>query len=491
MSDMSQRPAVELADALRRGQVSSRELLEHFLARVEGVGSGLNAVVTLDTERARARADAADAARSRGESWGPLHGLPMTVKDVFETAGLRTTAGAKPLADHVPQRNAVAVQRLLDAGAIVFGKTNTPAWAMDWQTYNEIYGTTSNPWDPERTPGGSSGGAAAALAAGLTSLELGSDIGGSIRIPAHYCGVFGHKPSWGVVPQRGHIPGLPGSLIEADINVVGPMARSVADLRLALGVLAGPLPDRAVAWRLELPAQRRERPGDWRVAAWLDDPAFPVDDAVRERLEAAVEALRRAGVAVDPAARPPFALPAAVDLYRRLLAPVTAVTLEDEHFAALVAGAERTAEESDLALFQRALGMRHREWLLLHDQREHMRAAWADFFRDIDVLLCPVAPVPALLHDHSEPFVLRSIEVNGAPRPYTDHFAWMGPVGAALLPATAAPVGCTPEGLPVGVQIVAPYLEDLSALGFAELLAQETGGYRAPPGFDDPGAGGL
>lgn len=486
MNDLAFRTAGELLEALRRGELSSRQLLEHYLDRVEGVGSGINAVVSLDRERALARADAADGARRRGESWGPLHGLPMTVKDVFETAGLRTTAGAKPLAEHVPERDAAAVQRLRDAGAIVFGKTNTPAWAMDWQSYNEIFGTTRNPWDLERTPGGSSGGSAAAVAAGLTSFELGSDIGGSIRVPAHYCGVFGHKPSWGIVPQRGHIPGLPGSLVESDINVVGPLARSVDDLRLALGVLAGPLPDRARAWRLELPPPRRQRARDWRVAAWLDDGEFPVDDRVRERLEAAVEALRRAGVQVDQRARPAFPLSRAVDLYRRLLAPITAVTLRDEDFARLVAGARGASGESELVRFGRAIGVGHREWLLLHDEREHMRAAWEDFFRQVDVLLCPVAPIAAPRHDHSQPFLQRRIQINGAPRPYTDLFAWMGPIGAALLPSTVVPVGRTPEGLPVGAQVVAPYLEDHSALAFAELLAGEAGGYERPPGFDAP-----
>jgi len=484
MSDLAFRSALELADSLRRGELSSRELLEHYLARIEGVGSGLNAVVTLDAERALARADAADAARARGESWGPLHGLPMTVKDVFETAGLRTTAGAKPLAEHVPERDADAVQRLTGAGAIIFGKTNTPAWAMDWQTYNEIFGTTRNPWDLERTPGGSSGGSAAAVAAGLTSFELGSDIGGSIRIPAHCCGIFGHKPSWGIVPQRGHIPGLPGSLVETDINVVGPLARSVPDLSLALSVLAGPTAERARAWRLELPPPRHERARDWRVAVWLDDPEFPIDHSVRERLEAAVAALRAAGVQLDESARPPFPLSQAVDLYRRLLAPATAVTLEDEHFEQLAAGAEGTPDGNEFTTFTRALAMRHREWLRLHDEREQMRRAWAEFFRDVDLLLCPVAAVPALPHDHSEPFILRRIQVNGAPRSYLDHFTWMGPIGAALLPATAVPVGRTPDGLPIGAQIVAPYLEDHSALGFAELLAREMGGFEAPPAFD-------
>src|SRR5690606_37586313 len=214
----------------------------------------LNAIVATDIEAARERARAADAALAAGESWGPLHGVPITIKDTFEVAGMPTTAGAKELRDHRPSSNAVAVQRLLDAGAIVFGKTNVPLYAGDLQTYNEVYGSTSNPWDLHRTPGGSSGGAAAALAAGLTALELGSDIGGSIRTPSHFCGVCGLKPSYGIIPSRGHIPGPPGTLSEADISVTGPMARSVDDLELALDILAGPDTPAAKGWRLELPA---------------------------------------------------------------------------------------------------------------------------------------------------------------------------------------------------------------------------------------------
>jgi amidase len=239
MTDIAFRPAGELTAAIRSREISSRELLDHLLERVERLDPPINAVISLDVERARDRADQADAALARGESWGPLHGLPITVKDCFETAGLRTSCGAPQLADHVPERNAVAVARLLAAGAVLFGKTNTPTFAMDWQTYNPLHGTTRNPWNTDRTPGGSSGGSAAAVAAGLTGLELGSDIGGSIRIPAHCCGVYGHKPSWGIVPERGHIPGLPGSLIEDDINVVGPLARDASDLDLALAVIAG------------------------------------------------------------------------------------------------------------------------------------------------------------------------------------------------------------------------------------------------------------
>ena len=384
----------------------------------------------------------------------------------------------------MPATDAVAVARLEAAGAILFAKTNTPRMAADFQTHNPLFGTTCNPWDASRTPGGSSGGSAAAVAAGLTGLELGSDIGGSIRIPSGWCGIFGHKPSWGIVPERGHIPGWPGSLREDDINVVGPLARSAEDLALALGVLAGPLPERASAWKLELPPPRSASLRGFRVAAWLDDPACPVDSAVRERLEAAAAALRGAGVAVDEQARPGFSLEQAVELYRRLLIPIEAAIMSDEEFAAVNKHVDAMPrdEGGEMAYFLRNVGLRHRDWLLLCEERERQRALWADFFRRFDVLLCPTAPVVAIRHDHAEPMLLRKLEVNGVERPYTDLLAWPGLVGVAHLPASVAPVGRTRAGLPVGIQIVAPYLEDHTAIAFAAQLESLLGGFEPPAG---------
>jgi len=484
MPELGFRSASALLRALRQREISSRELLEHYLARVERWNPGLRAIVTLDAHRARHRADESDAARSRGEIRGPLHGLPISVKDCFETRDLLTTAGSRRLAEHVPKSDAAAVARLEAAGAILFAKTNTPRLAMDCQTYNPLFGTTCNPWDASRTSGGSSGGSAAAIAAGLAGLELGSDIGGSIRVPANWCGIFGHKPSWGIVPQRGHIPGWPGSLREDDINVIGPLARSAEDLALALGVLAGPLPDRARAWKLELPPPRRGALREFRVAAWLDDPACPVDSAVRERLEAAVAALRAAGVAVDEQARPGFSLAQAVELYHRLMIPITAAVMRDEEFAAVNKHVE-TMEPDDrgeMARFLRSVGLRHRDWLLLIEERERQRALWADFFQRFDVLLCPAAPVVAIRHDHTEPMALRKLEVNGAVRSYTDLLHWPGLVGVAHLPASVAPVGRTRDGLPVGIQIVAPYLEDYTSIAFAAQLESLLGGFEPPAG---------
>lgn len=485
MLDIAFRSALELVVAIRNREISSRELLEHYLRRVELHNPTINAIVTLDVDGARKRAEEADAALARGESWGPLHGLPMTVKDTLETAGLRTTAGAPIHSEHVPARDALAVARLKAAGAIIFGKTNTPVFAGDVQTYNPIFGTTNNPWDATRSPGGSSGGSAAALAAGLTGLELGSDIGGSIRNPAHYCGVYGHKPSFGIVPLRGHIPGPPSMLTSADIAVLGPLARSAKDLSLALSLLTGPDDDEGVAWRLELPSPRRGALRQYRVAAWLDDPACSVDSEVRQQLEAAVAALRQEGVKVDDQARPGFRFANALRTYLRLLWSALSPGLEPEAFQNLVEMSGQLPQDDDSLLSQLAHGstLRQRDWIILNEARAQYRARWAEFFRNYDVLLCPIAPTAAIPHDHSEPFPARTIRVNGQERPYLDIIAWAGVIGMAYLPASMVPVGHTAQGLPVGVQVVGPYLEDRTTIDFARRLAEVIGGFVAPPGY--------
>lgn len=486
MNDLSFRGASELANLIRNREISSRELLEHYLSRIEVLNSKLNAVVTLDAERARKRADAADEALARGESWGPLHGLPITVKDTFETAGVRTTAGARGFSEYVPISDAVSVARLRAAGAVLMGKTNTPVFASDCQSYNNIFGTTNNPWDLARSPGGSSGGSAAAIAAGMTALELGSDIGGSIRGPAHCCGVYGLKPTYGIVPMRGHIPPIPGTIAEYDVAVVGPIARTADDLDLVLGVLAGPSDERKIAWRLELPAPRKNALREYRVAAWLDDPAFPVDSEVRTRLEATVDALRRAGVKVDDSARPAIDF-AKVDItYNQLVMPLLAASMPPEQFSALAKLADSAPSDStDIKVFEaRAYTVRHRDWISVNERRERYRARWAEFFRDFDVLLCPVMSVPAIAHDHSEPVGQRKLVVNGVKRSYwTALVPWPTLIGTAYLPSTAAPVGTTATGLPVGVQIVGAYLKDRTTIDFARRLAEVVGGFERPPGY--------
>jgi amidase len=483
--DIAFRSALELAIAIRNREIGSRELLEHYLKRVEQYNPQINAIVTLDAERARKRADEADAALARGEYWGPLHGLPMTIKDTIETAGLRTTAGAPVHADHVPTRDAPTVARLKAAGAVVFGKTNTPVFAMDGQSYNPLFGVTNNPWDLTRSPGGSSGGAAAALAAGLTGLELGSDIGGSIRNPAHYCGVFGHKPTFDIIPLRGHIPGPPGALTGADIAVIGPLARSAKDLSLTLSILAGPDEDEGAAWRLELPSPRHGALREYRVAAWLDDPACPIDNAVRTRHEEAITVLRKEGVRVDDQARPGFQFADALRTYLRLLWSATSPGDPPELFQNFVEMAGQLSHDDDSYLAHLAHGtvLRHRDWLLLNEARAQYRTYWAEFFKNYDVLLCPITPTAAILHDHSEPMTARTLQVNGQSRPYLDIISWAGVIGMAYLPVTMAPVGRTSQGLPVGLQVVGPYLEDRTTIDFVRRLSDVLGGFEAPPGY--------
>ena len=308
MNELHWASAMELAAAIRQGELSSVDLLEHLVDRIKRLDGQVNSVVHWDLERARAAAAAADRMVISGAPLGTLHGVPLTIKDSFSTEGCTTTSGAPELADHVPSEDAWPVARLRLAGAIPFAKTNLPIFAGDIQSHNEVYGTTNNPHNLERTPGGSSGGSAAALAMGFTPIELGSDIGGSIRVPAHYSGVMGHKPSYGIVPGHGQIPGMPGTLSQADLAVVGPMARTVDDLETMLNVIAGPDRWQREAWHLELPGPRGSVLSDLRIAAWLDDDHCPVDTSTRRVLGELIATIEGAGGRVDTGARPGFTL---------------------------------------------------------------------------------------------------------------------------------------------------------------------------------------
>jgi amidase len=473
-----------LIEALRQRKISSRELLELYLRRVERFNPTINAVVTLDAERAFAEADAADDAIARGESKGPLHGLPMTVKDCLETAGLRTTAGADVFAGHVPTRDAEAVARLRAAGAIVFGKTNLPSFAGDSQTYNDLFGTTNNPWDLGRTPGGSSGGSAAAIAAGLSALELGSDLGGSLRIPAHFCGVYTLKPTYGIVPLRGHIPPPPGTLSEMDTGVIGPLARDAKDLDLCLAVIAGPGADQSIAWRLELPPPRANSLSGYRIGAWLDDPYCSIDGEILAVYARLVDELRRAGAQINEVAQP-SQLSEGHDVAQRLIQGAISQWVPDEGYESLLERAATAPAEDDSppVRFARNITQRARDYYVAAERRLRLKAAWAELYRDYDVFLCPVMPNVAIPHDHNPDVDARSITVNGATRSYGDQFAWLQAIGVVHLPVVVAPVGLTSSGLPVGIQIVAPYLEDRTAIDVAARIADVIGGFRAPPGY--------
>jgi amidase len=464
----------ELVAALERRQIRSRELLDAFLDRVERLDKALNSVIALDAERARRRADEIDAARAANAALPALAGIPVTVKDSFETQGLRTTCGAPQWAKHVPAVSADAVQKLTDAGCIVFGKTNTPSYAADLQTYNAVFGVTANPWDRSRTCGGSSGGAAVAVACAFSAFELGSDIGGSIRTPAHFCGVYGHKPTYALVPARGHIPPPPGTLSVPDLAVCGPIARSAEDLALVLATVADS------RCRLQAPTRGLR---ELRAAVWFDEPAFPLDASVREVLETAVDALGKAGVRIDRR-QSVGSLGELFDVYLRLLWPVTTAHLSTRALARLVEAAAAHPADSWHAKLARYATAQHREWLVAHERREQLRRRFADLFRDVDVLLLPVNPVTAFAHDHSDDLMARSITVNGEQRWYWEQLAWVAPATMAYLPATAAPIGRSRHGLPVGIQIVGPQFGDLTTIDFARRMAGVVGGFVPPPGFE-------
>ncbi|MCP4136703.1 MAG: amidase [bacterium] len=477
--------AASLLQAIHSGKISSREALQLYLERVEKYNPGLNAIVALDVETAQQRAREADEALARGELWGPLHGLPMTVKDVFEVRGMPATAGALELKDHVPKRNADAVQNLLDAGAIIFGKTNVPRFASDHQSYNEVYGTSNNPWDLERTPGGSSGGAAASLAAGMTPLEMGSDIGGSIRIPAHYCGVYGHKSSYGSVSYQGHIPNLPGSLLTSDLVSMGPLARHPEDLALALPIMAGPGGFDQPAWQLNLPRARHTSLKDFRVACWIEDPAAAVDEPLQQSLKEAIDALRSAGARVDETARPGISFEEMRDLFFLLLAGALSDSFTDKEFRIFKLMAPFVSFGKSLfSLYARGLVMKHRDWLILHEKRQQVRKKWNEFFKQYDVLLTPVSPTAAFPHMQKGLPATRSLTINGEKRSFLENLNWISLAGLAYLPATTAPVGITGSGLPLGIQIIGPHLEDLTTIEFAKLAQEAWGGFKQPPGYE-------
>lgn len=475
--------ATEAVAALAAGDVGSEELLDAQLDRIEQLDGAIGAVVALDVERARERARAADAERARGGSWGPLHGLPMTIKDAYETEGLVTTSGAPELADHVPTRDADAVALLKAAGAIVFAKTNLPLYAGDMQTSNEVHGTTSNPWDLTRTPGGSSGGAAAAIAAGMTLLELGSDIGGSIRNPSHYCGVFGHKPSFGAVPHRGHIPPGPGLLHETDLGVMGPMGRSTADLVLGMDVLTSRGVRGVPGAALPAAPDRLRELSDLRIGVWLEDPFLPTDAAVLAVLERAVGVLGDGGATLVHDVRPATPLADAHPLYASLLAGALSASYPDGVIDAVreIAAATDPEDRSAGTEMVRGLVQSHRDWIAADERRVGIKAEWAQVFEAVDVVIAPVTPVTAPRHDTAIPMDQRTITVNGAERSYMDQLVWAGVATMPHLPATAVPAGVAADGLPVGFQIIGPELGDRTTLRVAALAEAVLGGFVAPP----------
>lgn len=475
-------PAHEMARLLRRQQISATELLGLVQARITRYNGAVNAVVVHDTERAAVRARAADAALAKGECWGPLHGVPITVKESFAVAGLPTTFGFSAHANNIATQDAVTVQRLKASGAVLLGKTNVPVSLADWQSFNPVYGTTHNPWDLSRTPGGSSGGSAAALAAGFSALELGSDIGASIRNPAHYCGVWGHKPSWGVVPLAGHELS-PGPAPDAfDIAAAGPLARSATDLALAMDILAHPLSLHTAMGRL--PCQWQDRglaPRRMRVAMLFNDAQAEVDDSVQAALRQLADWLRGQGVDLSEDVRPADSAEAN-EVYTLLLRAATGSHYDDASYAQAqaVAATLQPGDHSYRARHYRGSTFTHRDWVQVNERRATLQAQWATYFERYDLLICPVATTPAFTQNQQGQRWDRMIPVNGQSQPSTDALFWAGYPGIVGLPATAVPIGQSDQGLPIGAQLIGPAFSDPASLRFAQWLEREYRGFVAP-----------
>jgi len=475
--------ALEAASAIRAKQVSSVELTNRMFARIDKYNPKLNAFAYQMRDQALAQAREADAAVSAGKHLGPFHGVPICVKESFGVKGEPDTWGIVALKDSKAPANSTAVQRLLDSGAVLLGGTNVPLNLMDWQSFNDIYGTTNNPWDLTRTPGGSSGGSAAALAAGLAYLSPGSDIGGSLRVPASFCGIFSHKPTLDLVSLSGHQPGggagLPG--FSTGLAVAGPMARSAADLMAALKILGGPEGYERKAWSWTLPPPRKRTLKEFRVGYVLDSPLASPTSEVRPQLEHAIEALQRAEAQVQPGWPPGYDLSDALKTYMFLLGAFSFSTEPKE------------AQESDRQNFRNSSENPYvtgalssfADWQQQHFRQLAFRAMWQSSFEQIDVFLMPVSFTVAFHHEHSGDVNSRILKTPEGERPYMQLMPWMVTATLTGCPATVAPAGENASGLPVGIQIMGPFGEDATPIEFASLLSNEIGGFKAPPGFKE------
>jgi len=439
--------ASDLAAGLRKKTFSATELCEATIARIERLDGAVNAVVVRDFERARADARQADAAIARGEIKA-LTGIPMTVKESYDLRGHPTTWGFAMYREHRAREDALAVQRLKGAGAVILGKTNVPPALADWQSENPIYGRTRNPHAPERSAGGSSGGSAASVAMGFAAAEIGSDIGGSVRVPAAFCGVYGHKTSYGVIPMGGHFPGglQPAAPLLA---VAGPLARSADDLATVLDVVAGPDAD-SPANKLTLPLPRHGRLSSYRVFVLDHHPAARADSDILGALEGLADHLVKEGASV---ARQSSLLPdihASWRTYQSMLH--TIITRDDPNNTRPPISAH--------------------DWFGLLDHQLLIRRQWADFFRHFDIVLCPAFGTPAYVHTAEPDWRKRELPIDGEPSKFGDQLGWAGIATVANLPSTAIPLGVNKAGLPLSVQAIGPFLEDKTTIAFAGHVGQ-------------------
>ena len=472
--------ATELAQLIRDKEISSVQLTQSFIDRIEDKDSDINAVIVRRFEKALEEASIADQQLAAGQNNGPLHGVPMTIKESYVLTDTPATWGIPAYKDNVSKTDGLAVQRFKQAGAHFLGKTNVPIDLADFQSYNDIYGTTNNPWNYAHVPGGSSGGSGASLAAGFAALEAGSDIGGSIRTPAHFSGVFGHKPTYGIIPMQGHelMSGVP----DADLSVCGPLARSAEDLAVALDIMAGPAGRDSVGWQLNLPKPNINSVKGLRIALWPTDELAPVSQETEARVNAIGQLLAEHGAIVDDQARPNFDKHKAHITYTNLLTAVMSsaqppelVEQTQKHVAQLDPN-----DQSHSAIQARATIMMHRDWIRHNFRREKLRASWDEFFSEYDALICPQFTVPAIPHDH-RPFAERTINVDGEERPYFEPLFWSGLIIASYLPSTVFPTGPGQAGLPIGLQVVGGAYQDHKTIRISQLIAELNGGFQAPP----------
>ncbi len=456
MKDIVFSSTTQLAAAIRAGEVSATEVLEAHLAQIATHNPALNAVVTMDAEQAHKRAREAGEALARGEIWGPLHGVPFTLKDAHATAGMRTTTGFPPL-DHVPHEDSTVTARLKAAGGILLGKTNVAMLLADYQTTNPIFGRTNNPWNSERTPGGSSGGAAAALAAGMTPFDIGTDLSASIRIPAHFCGVCGLKPTEQRVPLTGLIPGLQTPRSVRIMSCIGPMARTAEDLALLYSIIAGPDGRDTEVQPVPVDEMPNLALKNLRVAFAPTFPGFPVAVEIRTAVEELAKQLSPMCAAVEEATLPQ------VDFNQELMNAGALI--------GMMVGAFQPEEQERPATLA--------QYLEALDRRDQSILAWEQFFEKWDVLLCPPSMVTAFphcepgspLHVDGQEVIYWMISAHGTLFNYTGH------------PAVVLPYKLDRDGLPIGIQMVGKRWDESRLLAMAKALSEVTGAFQRPPGY--------
>ena len=480
MRDICFQPAWRQMEALNLGTITSVELLELHIEQFNRMNKSINAIIKTDLERARQRANALDRMRMDGKILGPLHGLPLTVKDTFDVDNMPATAGAPEFANRArPVEDANVVARVKAAGGLIWGKTNVPYLAGEWQTFNRLFGQTNNPYDLSRTPGGSSGGSAAALACGMTPVEIGSDIGGSLRIPSHFTGVVALKPTFGLVSQHGHVPPSPEYVGEVDLNVVGPMARSVRDLKLMRSVIQAGATAAQNNFTLSLDNKR--------LAVWTEQEEWPLSTEVQDAVGGAIRELESSGaeiVRVKPDVDPKELM----DVYLGLLIPVVAMDMPQLRSFGLkllrpVLKRLQKYEKSPFTDGNWAVKatLSHHEWMQIDGRRAALKRILRDFFKTYDALIMPISATPAITHNTRGTVLERSMQIDGKSHPYATHLNWISLASALHLPAVAMPAGQTPDGLPVGIQIIGPQGSDARLLDIAEAIEGLLGGYRKPP----------